>query len=946
MLTATPHGPAAVSAQHDAALRAVVAAHGQTLRRQWFLAFCMQGAILAAAWPLVMVAGDHLLPGGWPHAILRGSLLLWAGAIILAVGTALLRTCRWRWNPVFLAQSLERSADIRHNSLVNAVLLRADERVTYAIEPALLQAARDLVNHDLPGRSTWGFTGRSAVLATLVAAAWTLYLLLAPKPAAPSLARFFGAEVAAPTATRIEWLRPTPADGPHVGEPLELAFAVRGQPVTAVELDLLDPEGSVLRTRRATEPADDGTWSFVLAPVEVQGDVHFRCRAGDAALAGTVRVHPQPDLVALEMTVTPPAYTGWPAAQPDTRSFTALAGSTVRLRLTANTPLASAIVRMRGADGETRTRMRVEVEDSALAEATLFLRASSDYTIEFRDTWDYVGYTAEQRIHVVADLPPAIAVVAPTAEQIPAGVIDVSTFPEITVTASDDVGAAVHLVLERDGQRTRIAVTSELASRVRGVVRVADLPLPEDGVARAWFEAVDNRHLPDGRPAPQTTATDVYELVRSGAIEPAATQPGDPGGAAAEPAVDSDDAGPDGPESVEDGDGSDAGTGQDPVGTGAQPERTDDSKQASSGGEPDEPTGEDSPPEDKGDATEPPNPAPESGNEQGDGAGAAGAEPDFDAALDEFVQEHGNEAEDASRAHQPDDQRPATPGPTELPQPNGPAEPAERDATPVSAPAPTTNETPSDPSKESSAAATPGQVPSPDVPEPASPAPSPQPNPVPDDATTNPGPVSPPETPPGEGSHPAPGTASEDGTPTSAGGGGATEPRPDGTNTPAPPDTTPPTPPPDNLAPPAEREPTASDTPDTGRAAVLELLDRMDRGDPPTTDQLIAAGWSAERAAAFLRRLERLHVLAIQAREANVARHLRHTTELGTEARQAGRGVHADLSRAVAPAEGDIPVERTRPAEANLPPEYEELLEAYYRALRSAVPPTTSSSPT
>src|SRR5690606_37467083 len=142
--------------------------------------------------------------------------------------------------------------------------------------------------------------------------AWAGYLLIAPKPVLPSLGRFVGLGLAAPTATRIELRKPSSRQVNYLDRPLELEVAVRGRPVDAVLFERLElpaagaAPGSAPSSGGGAEvlaqlPMDrlpgGVLWRLRLSPNELAARLAFRVRAGDAVLAGELHLQPRPEVL-------------------------------------------------------------------------------------------------------------------------------------------------------------------------------------------------------------------------------------------------------------------------------------------------------------------------------------------------------------------------------------------------------------------------------------------------------------------------------------------------------------------------------------------------------------------------------------------------------------------------------------------------------------------------
>ena len=491
---------------------------------------------LAVLSPLLVVVGDHLCAGGLPRLVLRVVLVFWAVGVTIALLAVLLVALLQRISPLFVARYIEQAGGIRHNPLVNALLLRRTQQMSYVQEPAARQAALAIASGatseaTLPRRGRWPL-----VVLLVVGFAWVAYWAGSPKPIVPSLTRFFGADHAAPTATWLELIHPGADDTTHVGEPLVVEFAVHGQPVTDVELKILPPDGedpASLRAYTSEGPLDGDVdhRRFVLAPFEVRGDIHYLCRAGDARLEGVLPVQPQPEVLDLEIELVPPAYTGWRARMVRGGDLEVLAGTRASLVLRANAGICDPVFVLSG-ELETRTRMTVATERPREARLTMTLVRGGRYHLEFSDPWGYaLREPSEHALVVRADAAPDVKIVDPAVSREATIVVDVTKVAALVAVAEDDVGVhELTFVLEQNGVANRSAMEDAgplPAARVVAHVPLVDLPIPVGGSAQAWIEAVDGRVLIDGEPSPQTARSRTITLVRS---EEAAEAPEDAAG--------------------------------------------------------------------------------------------------------------------------------------------------------------------------------------------------------------------------------------------------------------------------------------------------------------------------------------------------------------------------------------------------------------------------------
>ena len=465
-----------------------------------------------ALFPLIIIVVDHLRSDGLPRIAVTGAGLVWGSGLVLVTLLLTIASLWRRLNPIFAARLLERGAGIRHNSLVNALLLKHSPAGEYAYSAATQQAVADVRSHT-PGKlSEPGALRMPLTFGAFVLVAWIAYSIVSPKPIGPSLARFFGADLAAPTATRLERLQPAVSDIVHAGEPLEIVFAVHGRQANEVLFEVLEPSGRSAQAvaryelKRIVSGAA-GNWTLALAPHEVIRDIHFRCTAGDAVLTGVIPVRPLPIIESMDIELRPPAYTGWPARTVTRPDLDVLAGTWATFHVRANTTIREAVFALEG-ERETRTRMSVDQAEPRGATLSILIVQGGRYHIDFSDPWGY-PYRDPPRHHLVVrpDRPPEVTLTVPAEDEIIQNVFDVTGHQILEAAADDDVRLVdFALVHQQDGisVRSPIAqVTDSDARRARGTVQIADLPFKPGQQLQVCFEALDNRVLPDARSAPQ-----------------------------------------------------------------------------------------------------------------------------------------------------------------------------------------------------------------------------------------------------------------------------------------------------------------------------------------------------------------------------------------------------------------------------------------------------------
>jgi hypothetical protein len=575
----------------------------------------------AALMPLLVVIVDHHWPGGLPGSLPAALGRIWGVSVWLAGAGIIVLALARRPSRLFAARFLEKLVNIPHNLLVNALLLEHEPAGAYAYGAAVRHAASQIKASPAIRWSQPGALRKPAVAAAIVAVAWFMYGLVCPKPIWPSLARFFGLGVAVPTATVVELIRPPAGQPVLANEPLEVEFVVYGrQPERVIFETLRSDRSSEVTSRLECRPEPGGRWVVTLAPHEVGEDIHFRCRANDAVLRGLIPVVPQPTVIAIEADVEPPEYTGWPAEQVAGGDLEVLVGTRVTLRMRANVPVRDAVLVMLG-PAETRTRMTVDQADPATMTVSMLCTQSASYWAEFTDQWGHAAcQPAAHQLIVRDDAPPIVEIVDPQPEAIGDSPMDITKVGLLRARARDDVKVEGLAAVWQQGpitKRLSIAVRWDAVGRqAAGGIELSELGIEAGKPAVVWFEAVDNRVLPDGRAAPQVTKSQQLKIMRPLEVARKVGRDGAgsemSGGAAGEGA---------------EGSGRQSGAAGDQGGSGQQ-QAADDAERGSEGG----------------DQTAQGGPAGESAQDSRNQS-AAKAEQE----LKEFVEKHGQEAKEAAR---------------------------------------------------------------------------------------------------------------------------------------------------------------------------------------------------------------------------------------------------------------------------------------------------------
>jgi hypothetical protein len=217
------------------------------------------------------------------------------------------------------------------------------------------------------------------------------------------------------------------------GEPLALAATLEGRPVEQATLFLSSAEDEDRTVKLVAHGEDRVEFSHRLRAVEVPFE--YRFRAGDGQTEWySVSVADRPEIAKLQVTVTPPEYTGRPAETFDhlPRRISAMEQSRFELALQSTMPVERAELRL---DGE-RSAPLVADEKGWLRWTTTLEQAFS-LTPMLKESHGLTNRRAPRcDVGVYPDKPPAVKVLSPDDEM----AVRPGDTVEITFAASDDVG--------------------------------------------------------------------------------------------------------------------------------------------------------------------------------------------------------------------------------------------------------------------------------------------------------------------------------------------------------------------------------------------------------------------------------------------------------------------------------------------------------------------------
>ena len=478
-----------------------------TRRMTWAeLAFGAAVAVgaVAAAWFLAVALEASL----WLGTTARTALAAAVGTVAVGAGAAVLARPIGRLLGIVSGPSEEAVAREvgRHHPqvadrLVNLLQL-AEGRRSHApapfIDEAVQHLAEDLDEVSFREVEDFGRARRALRLASLPLAAVLAFLLMAPSTFLDASGRLLAPATAFDRPAPFQ-LSVAPGSVRLVqGDSLRVtAQASGGGPAEAVLLRRAGPSSP--SERIPLRPDSAGTFRHTLGPVRQA--FQYRVAAGPVRTRWyDVEVTPRPLVRRLEVTVTPPAYTGLPSRtlDPNVGDVAALPGATVSVSAALGGPPVET-ARLVFDDESTRP---LEVQDGT-ATGQFTVRREGHYQLRLQSTSgptnrDPIRY----QLSLQADARPSVSFLAPTG---PTDLPDDLT-QELRVQLSDDYGfsraalyyrlseerfgegdsayASVRLPLPSPGQRTQELVHRWLLAQDTGLD-----PEPGDVVSyyvRAW----------------------------------------------------------------------------------------------------------------------------------------------------------------------------------------------------------------------------------------------------------------------------------------------------------------------------------------------------------------------------------------------------------------------------------------------------------------------------
>ena len=397
----------------------------------------LDGTARAVAVALAGGTAAVLIDSQWhlPGAVRLGLLATVVGAAAGVAAARIVRPLRRAWTAPELARLAERAAPDLGGRLATAVAgidlgptekARLDDLLTPALVLRLVPAPRLARNLSFAGAAV-ALAGAASVAAPGWVGDGVVRLLL-------------------PLSGR-EWTRFTTLEArlAHAVAPVDegLALAIaRQHPRPGFSAPVAVAwQGAGREERRLLPGLTGGHWATSVGGGA--GLYRITVTSDDALpVELTGRLVRRPELDRLQVTVTPPAYTGLPPADTDALGAGIIAGSTIAVRVhlqgEADRPLTSCTVAFAGAP------LDVAAGETGWFRTAFTATSGGDLTVDARDA-DGIGPASPVRlpVAVVADRPPTASIEGPT----PRESVTIRAEVALRLDAADDLGLATVAVL-------------------------------------------------------------------------------------------------------------------------------------------------------------------------------------------------------------------------------------------------------------------------------------------------------------------------------------------------------------------------------------------------------------------------------------------------------------------------------------------------------------------
>ncbi|MFQ5424562.1 MAG: hypothetical protein ACE5F9_11350 [Phycisphaerae bacterium] len=493
-------------------------------RTRGFAALAATSLLVAAfgSYLTIAVIIDHGIDGGVPLGARRVALALMLTGLLAMAITRLFVPLFRHISALYSARVIELANPDFRNALVTALQLAPRRDVHVGVVAGVHEdAARHLDRCDFAASVPRRPLRRAALIAGGSAVAFGLYALVAPKAVGPSVLRALGADLPAPTRTRVRVLAPARAASVVVGTPVCFEVELRGSIPAAVLIEYSRDEGRTwvrgqrLALRRVAQgdrkSEDPAVWRATKAGQDVVATLWYRVVAGDArAELRRLEVRPVPQVGEPTLRLTYPTYTGRSPVRRERDGYIdAVVGTRVDISARTAVPAGSARIVFYDGHGPVARQMAVEGKDHRELRASWLVDRDAEYEIRFSDAHgaenpNSIRYRQRGR----PDHPPLIEQTSPGAqdEVAPDGAID------IRALITDDFGLTDWAVVYRVGSRGgRVALAGSDSAgpavvKVSRRIPVSRFSAAAGDVIQLHLVALDNRHDFRDRPAYQESS--------------------------------------------------------------------------------------------------------------------------------------------------------------------------------------------------------------------------------------------------------------------------------------------------------------------------------------------------------------------------------------------------------------------------------------------------------
>jgi len=408
----------------------------------------------------------------FPQSLRIGLLALDAALVAWLVWVYPIRAIRHTDSREQCALRMEKRWPNLRSALISSVQLAAAGRHAHgspAMRSRLLRETQALTANLKVKDAVGASHLKRPAIAVLILVVIVGTLAIAVPDARLLLARYLGSNHALPRETRIRDISG------------EISIPIGGTATLAARAEGVVPRSGRVLIRYANgerrefpvspDPAEPGGFSLVME--NVQSSFTYQFSLNDArGEAFSVTCQTTPVIRSLTADAEYPSYTGWPAARVPTNAFNFVAGTRLKLTVTASQPLASATVVPRG-DGEP-SPMSVDSQNPETASLTLPIQATgmTGFSISLVNKEGIASRgDAVYPMRVDPDRPPKVELLEPAdppASVTPAGGID------IVADVTDDFGiASVQLCVEVPDETGDVKVLSTPLTISPGQKRIA-----------------------------------------------------------------------------------------------------------------------------------------------------------------------------------------------------------------------------------------------------------------------------------------------------------------------------------------------------------------------------------------------------------------------------------------------------------------------------------------